>query len=113
MHDAHAGLSRAHDDLAKVGVQFGRSTRDVERRNPGAGEKGKTSLHDLAWHDLRAVRPGIDMAVPARLVASLPDVDLENFYLRRPQRPQPGTVERGFEPARQRDVGESCALRRP
>src|SRR2546422_7327922 len=79
MRDVSPERGRARHDFPEVGVQLRRAARDVERGNARPLEKGETRLEDRAWHLLDAIRPGVHVAVAAGLVASLPDVDLEDL----------------------------------
>src|SRR3989449_9431124 len=79
MRDVSPELGRARHDFPEVGVQLRCAARDVERGNARPLEKGETRLEDRAWHLLDAIRPGVHVAVAAGLVASLPDVDLEDL----------------------------------
>lgn len=64
-----------------MGIEFRRATGDINSGNSGLRQPVKYSVHRLARHDFAAPRPGVDVAVRARLVAFFADVDLK--YLRR------------------------------
>ena len=57
-----------------------------------------------------AIRTGIDMAMAARLVAALPDVELQNLDAERAQREQVGGAQCVVEAARHRHGRQQVAL---
>ena len=69
---------------------------------PRPGREVEAGGHRLPAHHLAAVGPGVDVAVPAGLVAELADVDLEDRDPLGPERTQPvagqGPEERSPRP---------------
>jgi hypothetical protein len=65
-------------------IHFGCAARYVDGRNACAGQNLKASGDRLAGHDFTPFRPGIDMAMTARLITQLPEIDLEHFDSRGP-----------------------------
>jgi hypothetical protein len=77
--DVRARAPRLRDEVAERGVQLRRAARDVERRRAEPPHGVDHLPGRLAAHDLRALRAGVDVAVFARLVAELADVDLQGL----------------------------------
>jgi hypothetical protein len=77
----HVSPEHAHPlhEVSEPGVQFGRPARDVDGRNVGPFEDVDTPFHNRPRHDLHPVRTGIDVAMPARLVTLLADIDLKDL----------------------------------
>src|SRR3989449_6077673 len=113
MRDVSPERGRARHDFPEVGVQLRRAARDVERGNARPLEKGETRLEDRAWHLLDAIRPGVHVAVAAGLVASLPDVDLEDLDRGGAERVQGGGAERVGQTPPRGGAGQAGALRGP
>src|SRR5205807_7294399 len=65
---------RLGDQPSEVGVQFGCAAGDVDDGDLAPGHGVKAVPHRLARHHLAAVGAGVDVAVPACLVAELADV---------------------------------------
>ena len=71
----------------------------------------ETQRHRLAGHHLAAIGPRVDMTVPARLVAELADVDLEDLDLLSDlQRPLARPLERFIELASERQTAQHLVL---
>ncbi len=87
----------ALDEPAELRVQLGRAAGDVELGNAPELEHAKAGVDDVGWHDLRAVRSRIHVAVAARLVAQLADVDLQRPDAGGPQRIQIAALQRLLE----------------
>jgi len=85
------------DQPSKAGVELGGTARDVDDGDRETPEHIDTLLGGFPRHDLGAVRASIDVAMPTRLIAELPDVDLKDLDPRRSQRPEPLRVERVSE----------------
>jgi hypothetical protein len=75
--DVDTKRSCAPYQRAKVRVELGRAAGDVERRNAAAFEHVQHMLDHFAAHLLGPMRAGIDVAMDARLVAAVADVDLQ------------------------------------
>src|SRR5690606_2469869 len=87
--DVEAALDGRLDEEGEVRVEFGRAAGEVHgvgrgvRSGENAVEGGHARLGRGAVHVLvRPVRPGVDVAVAARHVAQLADVDLEDLQRR-------------------------------
>ena len=80
--DHAAARARGLDEIAEFRIQLRRPTGDVQRRDAVAAERAETGARSLR-SSTRAVGPGIDVAMAARLVAQLADVDLEDLDARR------------------------------
>ncbi len=65
--------------------------------NVGPGQHVETHLHGLPAHHFAAIRPRIDVAVPAGLVAQFPHVHLQHLDAASPQRKQAIFGERFLE----------------
>ena len=77
VHHLDAELARAGHQAAEIRIEFGRAAGDVERRYVPPRQKIEHDVGDLGRHLLGAVRSGIDVAVEARLVAAIADIDLQ------------------------------------
>jgi hypothetical protein len=66
------------DQPAKILVKFGCASSNIDSRYIGLRQGTDTEFGCLAAHALLAIRPGIDMAMSACLVAQLSDVDLKH-----------------------------------
>jgi hypothetical protein len=62
-----------------VRVEFRRAAGDVQRGDACPLDGVEAVPHRLARHHLDPIRAGIDVAVPARLVADLADVHREDI----------------------------------
>jgi hypothetical protein len=58
-----------------------RAASDIHNRNVRVREPGDDPIDRLTLHDFSALRAGVDVAMIARQVAQLADVDLQNFGL--------------------------------
>src|ERR1700674_4616379 len=85
--DVHAHVARGDHEMAEIRIQFGSAPGDVEDCNAPLIEKGENEIGDLVPHLLAAVRPGIHMAMHARLIAAIAHVEL--------QRVEPPPADRG------------------
>src|ERR1039457_937717 len=80
----------------EVRVELGCAACDVDHGNIGGLQRRHRQLRDLSRHHFATVRAGIDVTMPARLVAQLPDVELKD----RGAGPRPmGTSQRREEAA--------------
>jgi len=70
--------SALFDQPAKVGVKFRSPTRDIDCRNISFLEGLDALLCRFSGHTFGPIGPGIDMAVPAGLIAELADIDLKD-----------------------------------
>jgi hypothetical protein len=92
-----AQLAGLRDQPAEVGIHFRGAASDVERFDVGPGEDTQADCGRLAGHALTAVRSGIDVAMPTRLVANFADVNLQNTNADCLQPSQALFRERGIE----------------
>jgi len=113
VHDAQAACTRAAHQSPEVRIEFGRPAGDVERADGAAVEHGEHEVGDVARHFLGAVRPGIDVAVHAALIAAVADIHLQRVETSALERREGDGVEQ-----RQRvahcgipDVSGQCATR--
>ena len=81
------------DQPTKIGVEFWRSTRDIDRRNIGLSERAGAVLSCFAGHALGAIRPRIDMTMSAYLIAELANIDLKDGNPGGAKREQPNAIE--------------------
>ena len=81
-----AARGRLVDEVPEVRVQLRRTARQVDgvRARPVEGAKARLGRRPV-HHLVRPVRPGVDVAVAARHVAELAEVDLEDLDRARPQ----------------------------
>ena len=63
--------------VAEMRVEFRRAARDVERADAPERKKIEHHVSNIAGHFLGAVGAGIDVAMEARLVAAVADIDLQ------------------------------------
>src|SRR5450631_3658134 len=77
VHYLDAELARRRHQTAKIRIELGRAAGDVERCNALALDEVEHQVGDLRRHFLGPVRPGIDVAVEARLIAAIADIDLQ------------------------------------
>ncbi len=77
----------------KIGVEFRRSACDIDGLNIRLGESANALLRRFAGHVFRPVRPRIDMAVPAGLIAELADIDLKHCDPGSAKRKQADVIE--------------------
>jgi len=73
----HAHLACCAHQFAKVRIELGCATGDVERRDALPGEESEHDIDRLARHFLGAARTGVDVAMYARLVAAITKIDLQ------------------------------------
>ena len=66
------------DQPAEMSVQLGRSAGDIHRGYSRFGHEIQAGGHRFLAHDLAPVGTGVDVAVLARLVANLADIDLQD-----------------------------------
>jgi len=66
------------DQPAKIRIQLRCPACDIDRRNIGLRESCDTLFRRFAGHAFGPVRPRIDMAMPAGLIAELADIDLKD-----------------------------------
>ena len=83
----------ARHHAAEIRIEFGRAAGDVERCDAPAFDEVEHQVGDLGRHLLGAVRPGIDVAVEARLVAAIADIDLQSIELAAADRREGHLVE--------------------
>jgi len=78
IHHMSTKGSALFDQPAKVGVKFRSPTRDIDCRNISFLEGLDALLCRFSGHTFGPIGPGIDMAVPAGLIAELADIDLKD-----------------------------------
>jgi len=83
--DVSAERAGTRDEAAELRMQLGRAAGDVERLGARTLEKHEHVLHDGRRHHLGALRPGIDVAMHAALVAAVAEVDLQRLEALAPQ----------------------------
>ncbi len=93
VHHLGAELARRGHHAAEMRVEFGRAAGDVERGDTPALDEIEHDIGDVAGHFLRSRRPGIDVAMEARLVAAIADIDLQRIELGPAQRGKRNLVE--------------------
>jgi len=97
---------------AKVGVEFRRSARDVDRRNIGLSESPDALLRRFAGHLFGPVRSRIDVTVPTGLITELADIDLKDCDPGGAKREQADVIELGLEGGAARCPSEQLQLLR-
>src|ERR1051326_4534302 len=65
-------------DSAELGMELRRAAGDVEGGNLLLSQHSQAGVHDLRRHHFLPLRTGIDVTVPASLVAALADIDLKD-----------------------------------
>ena len=100
-------------EVPEVRVQLGRPARQVDRVRARPVEGREARLRRRAVHHLVGpVGPGVDVAVPARHVAELPEVDLEDLDRARAQGVPAGRRESAREVSPVRGPGQVHRLHR-
>ncbi len=105
--DVLAARGRLVDDVSEVRIQLRRPARQVHRvrARPVEGRETRSGRRPV-HHLVRPVRTGVDVAMPARHVAELAEVDLEDFDRSRPQGVAPARGERASEVSPVRGRGQ-------
>src|SRR5437870_3577551 len=75
--DMFAKPARARHEAAELGMQLRRAARDIQRLD--LRQECDHVVDHLRRHHLRALRPGIDVAVHAALVAAIAEVHLQDL----------------------------------
>src|SRR6266849_1958410 len=73
----HAHVAGRAHQAAEMRIELRRPAGDVEGRDALLCQEGEHHVDHLGRHFLAAVRPGIDVAMDARLIAAIADIDLE------------------------------------
>ena len=110
VHDMAAEPSRLFNDPAELGVQLRRAAGDVHGRNIGLAQDSDTGFSGVARHTLLPVRARVHMAMPARLVAQLPDIDLKDGNAGGVERRQPSLKQTRLERRGRRCLGQNVTL---
>src|SRR6266566_710886 len=75
--DAHAHIARGDHEVAEIRIKFRGTPSNVEGCDSALIEKGENEIGDLASHLLGTVRSGIHMAMHARLITAIADIELQ------------------------------------
>src|SRR4030095_16791498 len=89
------GPGRFHQET-KMLAQLGGTARDVNNRRPMFFDPLPDALGGLGFHHLRPPGRSIDVAMPARLIAFAPDVELKRLQ-RGPFQHKPMTLQLLFK----------------
>jgi hypothetical protein len=90
-----------------VRIEFWRASGDVDSGDSSLSENLDAEFGDLSGHDLAAVGTGIDVAVPAGLIAEFADVDLKDGDAGCAKRLEPCFGKAGLERAAGRLVKDA------
>src|SRR6476660_697340 len=79
VHDFDAEFACFVHQPAKTRIKLRRAASNVESRDPLTPKEFQYQVSDVAWHFLGSRGAGIDVAMKARLVAAIADIDLQCF----------------------------------
>src|SRR5262249_6341270 len=86
VHHANAHLARGAYQATEVRIELGRAAGDVEGRNAPPLEESEHHVAYPAGRFLAAMRVGVEVAVHARLIAAVADIDLQRVEPPAPDR---------------------------
>ena len=86
VHDMSSQAAGLLNQPAKVGIQFGRASGDVNLGNTRSFQCSNAFCGRLLSHHFHAIGARVDMAVAANLVAALTHIDLKDLNPRCKQR---------------------------
>ena len=93
VHHFDAELACLNHKVVKMRVELRRAASDVEGGDAAAFEKIQHDADDVSSHFFGTRRPGIDVAMEARLVAAIADIDLQRVELGPADRGEGNLVE--------------------